>query len=116
MNLKKMLLGGMVALGTLGQQAMASAEFNANRTDFRDETIYFAMTTRFYDGDPKNNVCTWDKQEQQISTKDPAWRGDFAGLIEKLDYIKLSVSLPSGLPPWCRTAPVSTTTDITPWI
>ena len=88
MNLKKMLLGGMVALGTLGQQAMASAEFNANRTDFRDETIYFAMTTRFYDGDPKNNVCTWDKQEQQISTKDPAWRGDFAGLIEKLDYIK----------------------------
>lgn len=84
----KMLIGGLVALGTLGQQAMATADFNANRTDFRDETIYFAMTTRFYDGDPKNNVCTWDKQEQQISSKDPGWRGDFAGLIEKLDYIK----------------------------
>ena len=84
----KMLIGGMVALGTLGQQAMASADFNANRTDFRDETIYFAMTTRFYDGDPKNNVCTWDKQEKQIASKDPGWRGDFAGLIEKLDYIK----------------------------
>ena len=84
----KMLIGGMVALGTLGQQAMASADFNANRTDFRDETIYFAMTTRFYDGDQKNNVCTWDKQEKQIASKDPGWRGDFAGLIEKLDYIK----------------------------
>lgn len=62
--------------------------FVGDRTDFRDETIYFAMTTRFYDGDEKNNVCTWDKQEQQISTKDPGWRGDFAGLIKKLDYIK----------------------------
>ena len=35
-----------------------------------------------------NNVCTWDKQEQQINSNDPGWRGDFAGLIEKLDYIK----------------------------
>ncbi|MCM1453608.1 MAG: alpha-amylase family glycosyl hydrolase [bacterium] len=67
---------------------MANTTFDQNRTDFRDETIYFAMTTRFYDGDPKNNVTSWDKQEQQINTKDPAWRGDFAGLIEKLDYIK----------------------------
>lgn len=66
----------------------SAATFVGDRTDFRDETIYFAMTTRFYDGDPKNNVCTWDKQEQQIADKDPAWRGDFAGLIEKLDYIK----------------------------
>lgn len=68
--------------------AVQAETFVGDRSDFRDETIYFAMTTRFYDGDPKNNVCTWDKQDQQISTKDPAWRGDFKGLIEKLDYIK----------------------------
>lgn len=73
----------------MGSVAKSSAgTFVGDRTDFRDETIYFAITTRFYDGDEKNNVCTWDRQEQQISTKDPAWRGDFAGLIEKLDYIK----------------------------
>ena len=42
----KMLIGGMVALGTLGQQAMASADFNANRTDFRDETIYFGSVAK----------------------------------------------------------------------
>ena len=35
---------------------MAHAEFVGGRTDFRDETIYFAMTTRFYDGDPQNNT------------------------------------------------------------
>lgn len=79
----------MLACG-LATSAMAvnAATFVGDRTDFRDETIYFAMTTRFYDGDPMNNVCTWDKQEQQIATKDPAWRGDFKGLIDKLDYIK----------------------------
>ncbi len=65
-----------------------AATFTGDRTDFRDETIYFAMTTRFYDGDPTNNVCSWDKQDVQISKNDPDWRGDFAGLIEKLDYIK----------------------------
>ena len=63
-------------------------DFNSQRTDFRDESIYFMMTTRFYDGDPKNNVLCWDNQECQKSTKDPCWRGDFQGVIDKLDYIK----------------------------
>ena len=68
--------------------AMATDVFTANRTDFRDESIYFMMTTRFYDGDPSNNVLCWDNQEAQKSTKDPCWRGDFQGVIDKLDYIK----------------------------
>lgn len=46
------------------------------------------ITTRFYDGDPSNNVLCWDNQEAQKSTKDPCWRGDFQGVIDKLDYIK----------------------------
>lgn len=62
--------------------------FVGDRTDFRDETIYFAMTTRFYDGDPQNNVLCWDGQADQIANNDPCWRGDFKGLIEKLDYLK----------------------------
>ena len=65
-----------------------SSTFIGERSDFRDETIYFVMTTRFYDGDPMNNVLSWDKQEVQKQYHDPDWRGDFAGLIEKLDYIK----------------------------
>ncbi|MCF0213878.1 MAG: glycosidase, partial [Muribaculaceae bacterium] len=56
------------------------------RSDFRDETIYFLMTTRFYDGDPSNNAQCWDNQSANYD--DPPWRGDFKGLIEKLDYIK----------------------------
>ena len=69
-------------------QSMATDVFTSNRTDFRDESIYFMMTTRFYDGDPSNNVLCWDNQEAQKSTKDPCWRGDFQGVIDKLDYIK----------------------------
>ena len=65
--------------------AVASS-FVGNRDDFRDETIYFVITTRFYDGDPSNNTHCWDAQSKNVG--DPAWRGDFKGLIDKLDYIK----------------------------
>ena len=66
--------------------AQAAGSFVGERTDFRDETIYFVITTRFYDGDNSNNVQCWDGK--QYNQGDPAWRGDFKGLIEKLDYIK----------------------------
>lgn len=63
--------------------AQANTQF-PSRTDFRDESIYFVMTTRFYDGDASNNTHCWDGN----NPGDPAWRGDFKGLIEKMDYIK----------------------------
>ena len=59
---------------------------NGEVADFRDETIYFVITTRFYDGDPSNNVQCWTGQDKNAN--DPPWRGDFKGLIDKLDYIK----------------------------
>ncbi|MCD8289065.1 MAG: starch-binding protein [Prevotella sp.] len=58
-----------------------------SRDDFRDETIYFVITTRFYDGDASNNTYCWDGTLNQ-QAHDPEWRGDFKGLIEKMDYIK----------------------------
>lgn len=62
--------------------------FIGDRTDFRDETIYFVITTRFYDGDKSNNTYCWDGKKNDVDMQDPEWRGDFKGLIEKLDYIK----------------------------
>lgn len=56
--------------------------------DFREDSIYFIITTRFYDGDSGNNVYCWDSPKSNKANNDPEWRGDFAGLIEKLDYIK----------------------------
>ena len=62
--------------------------YNSNSVmrDFRDETIYFVMTTRFYDGDPSNNVQCWDGTS--YNGDETPWKGDFQGLIDKLDYIK----------------------------
>ena len=81
-------LWAVLMLMLVSLQTMATDTFTADRTDFRDESIYFMITTRFYDGDPKNNVLCWDNQAAQIETKDPCWRGDFQGVIDKLDYIK----------------------------
>lgn len=81
----KKLLGAVCAM-LLFAQSIAAETLFPSRTDFRDETIYFVMTTRFYDGDPDNNTQCWDGQSYNVG--DPAWRGDFKGLMEKLDYIK----------------------------
>ena len=58
--------------------------------DFREETIYFVITTRFYDGDPSNNFFCRDRIQFDADGNpvDPHWRGDFRGLIQRLDYIR----------------------------
>ena len=75
----------MLLLAVLTAQ-QAWAAFIGPRNDFRDESIYFVITTRFYDGDPSNNAQCWDAGA--ANSGDPCWRGDFKGLIDKLDYIK----------------------------
>ena len=59
-----------------------------DRSDLREDSIYFVMTTRFFDGDTGNNVHCWDDSKAGNPDSDPAWRGDFKGLIDKLDYLK----------------------------
>ena len=86
MNIKQFLKTSLLLLMAMmvGQQAWAT--FVGPRDDFRDESIYFVITTRFYDGDPSNNAQCWDGANANHG--DPCWRGDFKGLIDKLDYIK----------------------------
>ncbi|WP_103528766.1 carbohydrate binding domain-containing protein [Streptomyces sp. SM12] len=58
-------------------------------TDPREDPIYFVMTARFYDGDPSNNRGgSQHERSGNADHDDPMFRGDFKGLIEKLDYIK----------------------------
>lgn len=66
----------------------SSGPVSYDRGDFREETIYFLMTTRFYDGDESNNRYCWDGPAANKTNNDPEWRGDFKGVVEKLDYIK----------------------------
>ena len=57
--------------------------------DPREDAIYFVMTARFYDGDESNNRGgNMHVKSGNAANDDPMFRGDFSGLIEKLDYIK----------------------------
>ncbi len=67
-----------------------------SQVDFRKETIYFLITSRFNDGDSTNNApnewCSYfpgnPNNANFSGQQDVTWRGDFRGLIQKLDYIK----------------------------
>lgn len=57
--------------------------------EFRQETIYFIVVDRFFDGDPHNsegpNPELYDPENQDWGKY---WGGDLQGVIEKLDYLK----------------------------
>ncbi|MDE5898064.1 MAG: chitobiase/beta-hexosaminidase C-terminal domain-containing protein [Treponemataceae bacterium] len=80
----------MLAVDAAGNESSKSFYYSAGETpaatrfDPRQETIYFLLTARWFDGDPNNTVG----DQWCSSDDDPAWRGDFKGLVEKLDYIK----------------------------
>lgn len=57
--------------------------------EFRQETIYFIVVDRFYDGDPDNNTGP-NPELYDPDKKDwgKYWGGDLQGVIDKLDYLK----------------------------
>ncbi len=76
------------AAGSVLSDSQRGVIYASSRDDFRDESIYFLITTRFYDGDSSNNFRCVSDAEARNPESDPSWRGDFKGLIDKLDYIK----------------------------
>lgn len=73
-----------------------TSHWSFGQVDFREETIYFLLTSRFFDGDPSNNAANeWSSYDPDPNVRpsitdpqDVTWRGDFKGLIQKLDYIQ----------------------------
>ncbi|WP_137991821.1 carbohydrate binding domain-containing protein [Streptomyces vilmorinianum] len=58
-------------------------------TDPREDPIYFVLTARFHDGDTANNRGgSQHTKSGNAAAGDPMFRGDFKGLVNKLDYIK----------------------------
>lgn len=57
--------------------------------EFRQETIYFIVVDRFYDGDPSNNIG-FNAELYDPTYEDwwKYWGGDLQGVIDKLDYLK----------------------------
>lgn len=71
-------------------QTDADFEFLFARSiEFRQETIYFVIVDRFFDGDPNNNPGAhpelYDPSRQGWGKY---WGGDLQGIIDKLDYLK----------------------------
>ena len=95
-----MLVAAMVMPSTAWAQSSYTDDFVGGRTDFRDESIYFVLTTRFYDGDKSNNAYCWDHSAAG-NGMDAEWRGDFKGTHRKArlhqgPWIHCSVDLTCG--------------------
>ncbi|MEV6015119.1 MULTISPECIES: carbohydrate binding domain-containing protein [unclassified Streptomyces] len=74
---------------TTGEKVPAPAAGTPLGTDPRKDPIYFVLTARFYDGDSSNNRGgSQDVKSGNAANNDPMFRGDFKGLVDKLDYIK----------------------------
>ncbi|MFF3885708.1 carbohydrate binding domain-containing protein [Streptomyces sp. NPDC001914] len=74
---------------TTGEKAPAPAAGTPLGTDPRKDPIYFVLTARFYDGDSSNNRGgSQDVKSGNAANNDPMFRGDFKGLVDKLDYVK----------------------------
>lgn len=60
------------------------------------KTIYFLILSRFYYGDPSDNrptewgsYCPGNPNNTGLAgPEDVTWRGDFKGIVKKLDYLK----------------------------
>ncbi|MFD8449499.1 carbohydrate binding domain-containing protein [Streptomyces coelicoflavus] len=77
------------AIATTGTKPPAPAAGKPLATDPRKDPIYFVLTARFNDGDGSNNRGgSRHEKSGNAANDDPMFRGDFKGLVNKLDYIK----------------------------
>ncbi|MEU3464965.1 carbohydrate binding domain-containing protein [Streptomyces sp. NPDC006733] len=77
------------ASATTGAAPPPTTPGKALGTDPRKDPIYFVLTARFYDGDSSNNRGgNQDVASGNAAHHDPMFRGDFKGLVQKLDYVK----------------------------
>ncbi|THA77547.1 alpha-amylase [Streptomyces sp. A0642] len=77
------------AKATTGVRPPTAAQGKPLGTDPRKDPIYFVLTARFNDGDASNNRGgSQDVKSGNAANNDPMFRGDFKGLVNKLDYIK----------------------------
>lgn len=77
------------AKATTGDRPPTAPKGTPLGTDPRKDPIYFVLTARFDDGDASNNRGgSQDVKSGNAANNDPMFRGDFKGLVNKLDYIK----------------------------
>lgn len=77
------------ATATTGEKPTAPASGKPLGTDPRKDPVYFVLTARFNNGDTTNDRGgSQHEKSGNAANDDPMFRGDFKGLVDKLDYIK----------------------------
>ncbi|GAA0689542.1 carbohydrate binding domain-containing protein [Kitasatospora atroaurantiaca] len=85
-NLSAASAAGCATTGTAPPAAPGGTPLGG---DPRKDPIYFVLTARFNDGDSSNNRGgSQDVKSGNAANNDPMFRGDFKGLVQKLDYVK----------------------------
>ena len=64
-------------------RTLASVTVEAGSSDWDESIIYFMVTDRFFDGNASNNGENYDPEDPGMYHG-----GDFAGVTQKLDYLK----------------------------
>ncbi|MFA6030587.1 MAG: alpha-amylase family glycosyl hydrolase [Elusimicrobiota bacterium] len=84
MTLPSLLLALLLPAASLA--APAEGPLQVPSPDWRDQVVYFLLTDRFMNGDPRND----DQGHGDFKPTDANFYsgGDFAGLLSKLDYIR----------------------------
>ncbi len=80
------LLAAVLAAGSGLASAAGGLKLHVPSPDWRDQVIYFAMTDRFANGDPRND----DQGAGEFKPGDGSrWQGgDLAGARQRLDYVQ----------------------------
>ncbi|PJG83282.1 alpha-amylase [Caviibacterium pharyngocola] len=73
---------GLLLLEKVKSAGEKSAEFN-----WKNATVYFVLTDRFYNGDPKNDN-SYGRQKDGMQEIGTFHGGDLVGLTEKLPYLQ----------------------------
>lgn len=83
---KKAAAPASAAAARPARPAASAAGLHVPSPDWRDQVIYFVLTDRFADGDPRNN--DQGAGEYGAGQKTRYNGGDFKGLVQRLDYIR----------------------------
>ncbi len=85
-RLPRFVLPAALALAAAAAVAAGPGPLHVPSPDWRDQVIYFALTDRFADGDPRNN--DQGAGEYGAGLRNRYNGGDLKGLLQRLDYIQ----------------------------
>lgn len=89
-EMKRLKIFLLTLIFIINSSSLVLAESKEKKIDnikWEEETIYFILTDRFYDGDKSNNKV-YGEDSYDLNHLEAYHGGDFQGIIDKVDYLK----------------------------